>query len=106
MKLGAIALCFTVPLVVTAFFLLESQNETINFAKQELLGDRYLRPTSHLLVHLELHGLLVRHGDTSAAQRTETLVDTDLREVRAVDADLSDELNTTSAGLSARGRGS
>src|SRR5204863_8056431 len=63
MKLGAIALCFTVPLVVTAYFLLESKNEKIDFAKQELLGDRYLRPLSHLLVHLDLHATIVRAGD-------------------------------------------
>jgi methyl-accepting chemotaxis protein len=106
MKLGAIALCFTVPLVVTAYFLLQSKNEKIDFAKQELLGDRYLRPLSHLLAHVELHDALIRRGETAAAGRTEALVDTDLRELLAVDRSLHGPLKTTSAGLSERGRGS
>ena len=104
MKLSAIALSFTIPLVLTTSFLVNEGNIKINFAKQELRGDRYLRPVSQLLVHLELHETAVRHQDTAQASRTEALVDGDLRSLAAVDRSLRNTLKTTSAALAIRGR--
>lgn len=103
MKLAAIALCFTVPLVLTTWFLVEESNIKIDFATQELRGDDYLRPVAQLLVHLEMHRSLV-HTDPGQAERIEALVDADFEEVLAVDARIGDELETTSAALSARDR--
>ena len=106
MKLAAIALSFMIPLVVTTFFLVEEQNIKIDFAEQELRGDKYLQPLSRLLVHLEGHRALVRQGDTAQASRTEALVDEDFTELLAVDRALNKSLQTTGGALNARRRGS
>lgn len=106
MKLAAIALAFTGPLVLTTYFLVTEANLKINFTQQELRGDRYLRPVSQLLTHVELHQAAVRAKDTAAQSRTEALIDADLRALTAVDGELKDSLKTTSADLSARGRAS
>jgi methyl-accepting chemotaxis protein len=105
MKLVAIALSFIVPLLLTTWFLAEEQNIKIDFAEQELRGDRYLEPLSRLLVHVELHRTLTRRGDAQA-NRTEALIDADFQDLLEVDGDLSGSLKTTSAELSARERGS
>ncbi len=105
MKLLAIALSFVVPLVVTTRFLVEEKNIKIDFAEKELQGVRYLEPLSSLLVHLELHRTLTREGDDQA-ERTETLIDADFEDLLDVDDDLAGSLQTTSADLSARDRGS
>jgi methyl-accepting chemotaxis protein len=104
MKLTAIALSFTVPLVLTTWFLVGEQNIKIDFATQELRGDKYLRPLSKLLVHLELHRGFVRTDDPQIG-RTEELIDEDFAELLEVDRELADDLQTTSAALSARDRG-
>jgi len=106
MKLAAMALAFTVPLVLTMFFFVSEANREINFTQQELRGDTYLRPLSQLLVHVGLHRSAVRRQDATQESRTEVLVDNDLRELLVVDRDLRDSLRTTSAALSARGRAS
>ena len=105
MKLTAIALVFTVPLVVTTYFLVREQSIKIDFAAQELRGDRYLRPLSQLLVHVELHRALVRQGDTAQAGRTETAVESDFEALLATDRELADALQTTSGDLNRRNRG-
>ena len=105
MKLGAIALAFTLPLVVTTYFLLQSMAENIEFTEQELRGDRYLRPLSQLLIHIESHGTLVRQGQIDEAERVDPLVEADLQELLTVDRDLQDSLRTTSEFLEARERG-
>jgi methyl-accepting chemotaxis protein len=105
MKLAAIALSFMIPLVVTTYFLVNEQNIKIDFAEQELQGDRYLQPVSQLLVHLEAHRALVRQGNTEQAGRAEALVDQDFTNVLAVDRDLGRALQTTGGALNARQRG-
>ena len=105
MKLTAIAVSFTIPLVVTTSFLVREQSIKIDFAAQELRGDTYLRPLSQLLVHLELHRALVGQG-AAQADATAAAIETDLEALIAVDRELADELETTSAELNARDRGS
>ncbi|MEY2568002.1 MAG: methyl-accepting chemotaxis protein [Actinomycetota bacterium] len=106
MKLAAIALSFMIPLVVTTYFLVNEENIKIDFAQQELRGDRYLQPVSQLLIHLESHRALVREGNTEQAGRTESLVDQDFAALLAVDRDLGGVLQTTGEALNARKRGS
>ncbi|HEX7166999.1 MAG TPA: hypothetical protein VF230_08460, partial [Acidimicrobiales bacterium] len=106
MKLTAIALSFTIPLVVTTYFLVGEQSIKIDFADQELKGDRYLRPLSQLLAHLELHRALAREGDAAQAGRIETAVEADFDALLATDRELASALATTSADLNARDRGS
>jgi methyl-accepting chemotaxis protein len=105
MKLTAIALVFTIPLVVTTYFLVREQSIKIDFAAQELRGDRYLRPTSQLLSHLELHRALVRQGDTAQAGRTESVVESDFEALLASDRELAASLQTSSGDLNRRDRG-
>ena len=106
MKLTAIALSFMIPLVVTTFFLVKEQNFKIDFAAQEIRGNRYLQPLSRLLVHAELHRALVRQGDTAQADRTAAVIDADFDELLAIDRELGTALRTTGAALNARNRGS
>jgi methyl-accepting chemotaxis protein len=103
--LAAIALSFIVPLVLTTFFLVKEQNIKISFAEQELEGIRYLRPLSRLLIHVELHRNLARQQDEGQTSRMEATIDSDLRDVLAVDTELRDSLQTSSAALAARNRG-
>jgi hypothetical protein len=105
MKLTAIALSFMIPLIVTTFFLVKEQGIKINFAAQELRGDRYLRPLSQLLVHVELHRAFVREGDAAQANRAETLVEADFDALLATDRDLRSAIETTGTDLNALGRG-
>src|SRR5947199_10722910 len=105
MKLAAIALAFTIPLVVVTLFLVNEQNIKIDFAQQEMRGDRYLLPLSQLLVHVETHRALVRQGSAAQATRVESLVDQDFTALLAVDRQLNRSLATTEAGLVARHRG-
>ncbi|MEO7430371.1 MAG: hypothetical protein ABIY48_13425, partial [Acidimicrobiales bacterium] len=106
MSMAAIALCFSVPLVVTTWYFVGEKQLSIDFANQELRGDAYLRPASRLLVHVELHRSALLSEDPGQVKRVEALIDDDLRALLAVDDDLSDELTTTNAALSERGRGS
>ena len=107
MKLAAIALSFMIPLVVTTYFLVNEQNIKIDFAEQELRGDRYLRPLSQLLVHVELPSGAACARATpprrAAPRRSSTRTSPTLL---AVDRELRDALETTSAALNARRRGS
>jgi methyl-accepting chemotaxis protein len=106
MKLAAIAVSFTIPLLLTTYFLVNEGNIKIDFAEQEMQGIRYLHPLSRMQVHLQLHRAAVRREDVAQASRSEALVDTDLRDLLAVDSELHDTLKTTSAALGARGRSS
>lgn len=105
MKLAAIALAFMIPLVVTTYFLVEEQNLNIDFAEQELRGDRYLQPASQLLVHLEEHRALARGTDSGQTSRMEALIDQDFAALAAVDRELAGALETTGPALNARRRG-
>ena len=106
LKLVAIAVSFIVPLALTTYFLVNESSIKINFAKQELRGDRYLRPLGQLLVDVTLHGAAVRRADTAAAENTETLVDTDFQRILDTDRELHNALKTTSEALNTRGRAS
>src|SRR5687768_1989143 len=85
MRMAAIALCFSVPLVLTTYFYVGEKEIAIDFANQELRGDEYLRPVSSLLVHVELHRLSVLRGDGDGADRVAALVDEEFTKLAAVD---------------------
>ena len=90
MKLAVIAVSFIIPLVVTTYFLVDEQNIALDFTRQELRGDRYLRPLSRLLTHVELHRLAIRPEETARAAQLEARVDADFRTLLAVDQELRD----------------
>ena len=102
--MAAIALCFSVPLVLTTLYFVREKEKSINFANQETRGDEYLRPASKVLIHMELHRILALRGDVAQADRVGSLVDDDLHALTVVDQKLRNRLETTNAGLSARGR--
>ena len=104
MKLAAIALSFIIPLLLTAFFLVNEGNLKINFTQQEIRGDHYLRPLSRLLVNVGLHRTAVRREDVAEARRTEAIIDAEFRELLVVDRSLHGALRTTTAELGERGR--
>src|SRR5438105_9902621 len=54
-KIALIGLVFTVPLALTMYYLLDEKNYKIDFARWELYGDEYLRPTSDLLESVLAH---------------------------------------------------
>ena len=105
MKLAAISLSFVVPLVITTYLYVGETNFKIDFAQQEMEGITYLRPLSRLLVHVEVFDMAVRRQDGAQSARLEALIETDFRDLLAVDGQLRDSLQTTSSGLSDRGRG-
>jgi methyl-accepting chemotaxis protein len=104
MKLAAIAVSFVVPLSLTTYFLVNEGNIKIDFAEQELRGDRYLRPLSQLEVSVGLHRAAVRSKDDTGTDRTEALIEIGLRRLIAVDRELRGPLKTTNAALSRRER--
>ena len=104
-KLIAIALSFTVPLVVTTYFLLDEASIKIDFAADELHGVDYLSEVSDLLIHVELHRSLVRRGELAEATRVEQAVDEDFKNLLAVDRRIGKSLDTDSKSMNARERG-
>src|SRR5207249_1588129 len=83
-KLAAIALAFTIPLALTTYFLVGEKRIKIDFARNELRGDMYLRPASKLLEDVVSHQTVARKalgGAPSSAdelRRVEARIDADL----------------------------
>jgi methyl-accepting chemotaxis protein len=110
-KLAAIALTFTIPLAVTTYFLLEEKSIKIDFARNELRGDEYLRPLSRLLQDVASHEAVSRRrlaGTASADDvvRADARIGADFAELEKVDGRLGRSLKTSGAELEKRGRGS
>jgi methyl-accepting chemotaxis protein len=68
-KIALIGLVFTVPLALTMYYLLDEKNYKIDFARWELYGDEYLRPSGTLLESVLTHKAWSRQkfaGDASS----------------------------------------
>src|SRR3978361_1565755 len=52
-KFAVIAVLFTVPLLLVSLFLTRELNDRIQFARQELHGNEYLRPLRDLMESLQ-----------------------------------------------------
>lgn len=114
LKLCFIAVAFTVPLLLTTHYLINTAAYKVNFAENEARGDRYLRPVSQLLRDVALHRVLAATqadvgtavGNSLSAQlaKTERLVDDDFAALQSVDRTLSKQLHTDHPALTARGR--
>ncbi|MEY2461448.1 MAG: methyl-accepting chemotaxis protein [Acidimicrobiaceae bacterium] len=105
MKLAAIAVVFAIPLVTTTRFLLGEQSIKIDFARNELHGDEYLRPASALLQGVVSYRSVLRSGASAAEVATaKAAVDASFAELTRVDATLASAMRTTAAELALRGR--
>jgi methyl-accepting chemotaxis protein len=105
MKLAVIAVVFAIPLVTTTRFLLNEQSIKINFARNELRGDEYLRPAAALLQSVASYRSALRAGaSTGDLSTASSAVDASFAELTRVDAGLSREMRTTASELSLRGR--
>ena len=114
LKLLFVAVAFTLPLLLTTHYLIETSAYKVNFAENEMRGDRYLRPVSKLLHDVALHRVLAATqadegagiGNSLAAQlsKAESLIDDDFAALQSVDRTLSKQLQTDRAALTARGR--
>jgi signal transduction histidine kinase/CheY-like chemotaxis protein/HPt (histidine-containing phosphotransfer) domain-containing protein/HAMP domain-containing protein len=105
-KLVAICVAFTIPILLTTYFLIDEKRIKIDFAQKELYGDEYLRPVSRLLDGVSAHRTLQRRilsggapGADIAALRER--VDADFARLLAVDRRLREPLQTGSAALGA-----
>jgi len=104
-KLAAISLSFLVPLALTTYFFIGETTYKIDFAGAELVGVAYLRPVGRMMVDVQRHDRAVRAGDADQAARVAELIEADLRDVAAVDAEFGRDLATGDAAMSASGRG-
>src|SRR5437879_3046681 len=76
MKNGLVILLMVIPIVSLLYFFLSSKQETITFARQEILGVEYLVPLKGLLDHVAQHrGLtaLQLAGDKSESERLSSM---------------------------------
>src|SRR4051812_48517587 len=105
MKLAVIAVVFAIPLATTTRFLLQEKSIKIDFARNELRGDEYLRPASSVLQGVVSYRSAVRSGaSTSDLATARSAVDDAFADLTRVDAKLSGPMLTTSAELASRGR--
>ena len=105
MKLAVIAVVFAIPLVTTTRFLLNEQSIKIDFARNELRGDDYLRPASSLLQGVVAYRSALRLGASPGELATaRTSVDATFVDLTRVDAALAGPMRTTAAELALRGR--
>ena len=70
-KFAAIAVLFTVPLLLVCLFLTREVNDRIQFARQELSGTEYLRPLRAVMEALQRQRRIVCRGDSQAKLATE-----------------------------------
>jgi len=111
-KIALIGFVFMIPLVLTTYYLVDEKNYKIDFARWEFYGDEYLRPTSELLESVLTHKSLARQkfaGDPSAKSeltKLEARVASQLKDLEAVDAKLTDPLHTGIREMKDRGRAS
>src|ERR1044071_8654189 len=111
-KIALIGFVFTIPLVLTTYYLVDEKNYKIDFARWELYGDEYLRPTGDLLESVLTHKALARQkfaGDPSAKSeltKLEARIAPQMKDLEVVDARLTDPLHTGLRDMKDRGRGS
>src|SRR5438094_1206137 len=77
-KLAAIAVVFAIPLATTTWFLLQEKAIKIDFARNELRGDDYLRAASSLLEATVNYRSALRGGDGARLGAARPAVDSAL----------------------------
>jgi methyl-accepting chemotaxis protein len=111
-KIALIALVFTVPLGLTMHYLLDEKNYKIDFARWELYGDEYLRPTSRLLESVLTHKAWSRQKSAGHASarleltKIEARIASQLKDLEELDARLRGPLRTGPQEMKERNRAS
>jgi methyl-accepting chemotaxis protein len=103
-KLAAIAVVFAIPLGTTTWFLLQEKAIKIDFARNELRGDEYLRAASSLLEATVAYRSALRSGDAARLAAARSAVDSALGNLGRVDSGLAGPLQTTPSALAGQGR--
>ncbi len=99
-----------IPISVLAYFAMSGVNRPIQFAEQELKGNRYQRPLEQLMKLLPTHESLSKRavaGDTglnSSIVRTNEEIDAAFSALKAVDAELGEVLQFNDEALRKAGR--
>lgn len=107
-----LALCgtLTLPIGYLVYNMVTAYNKDLDFASQELLGDRYLRPLMALLEDMARHRIAAErlvNGETDAKDliaKIEAAADKHLSDLRAVDEEIGADLQFTDEGLHKRKR--
>src|SRR6476619_3692882 len=105
-KIALIGLVFTLPLALTMYYLLDEKNYKIDFARWELYGDEYLRPSGALLESVLTHKALSQQkfgGGASAKvelAKLEARIASQLKDLEEVDARLTGPLHTGARDMS------
>ena len=109
-RLLIIAVVYSISLLVLLGFAYKGIDKDAQFATQEIRGLTYQRPLEALLEGVLKHRMLlqgVQRGevvDETELARVESGIDSSLIELESVDAELSQNLNTTKEGLAAKGK--
>jgi signal transduction histidine kinase len=102
-KLLLLSATFLAPLCVMLYQMVDARDQSIEFASQELLGNRYQRELERLMQAVtEHHWLSLRGEPTEAA---DVQVRQAIARVEAVDAQIGEALQFTARGLGIRDRG-
>ena len=105
-----ISILFIFSILVSNYFMISSQYEKISFAETELLGARYEANLRKLLETIIKHQLYSIKGESKEpAVRSELAViqqeaSSNFTNVKVLDADLEDKLNTTASDFQQRGK--
>ena len=99
-KFALISVLFALPLAVVMYLLVSEINDRIDFARKEILGDRYLRPLRNLQEHVGQSRLLARAyagGEVVLRPdliRAQAAIDEDFSQMEKVEQELGEILKT------------
>ncbi len=109
LKILLVSLCFSLPIVVLAYFVVINIDENSSIAKLEVVGDQYQTPVEAVIRDVGNHQVLAHHcpngGDCSAQIASlASKIDQDIAALRVVDTQLGGQLEFTPEGLAKRKR--
>jgi methyl-accepting chemotaxis protein len=102
-RLMLISVCFALPITVLLWFMVSGVNANLRFARSEIHGNAYQRPLEELLFLISAHNVETARGG-SAVEGLQAGIDQAFAALRAVHAQLGEELEFTPEGLARRKR--
>lgn len=109
-KMFLVSACFSLPILVLAYFVVSNIGDNITFAKMEMAGDAYQAPLEGLLQGILTHQRLVHDCPAATAAcsgmiaAADNLVGQNLDALKAADGKYGTTLEFTAEGLAKRGR--
>ena len=109
LKILLVSLCFSLPIVVLAYFVIVNIDENSRIAKLEIVGDQYQTPVEAVIRDVGNHQVLAHHcpNNGNCAPQLAALaaaVDKDIAALKGVDKQLGEQLEFTTEGLAKRKR--